>query len=269
MDHEEHDPDEKQDPRYFCRDGRDAIDAERARNQTDDEKHQGVIQHVNCLREAIQQERLQIMRSPFCLPQKDRNPRSGLSTSLPSAGVHAAPRFFGSVHVQDLESLSCQFVIVDEELLEFLDERLAQIVNVLNRRVTMVVLLDRHETIVSYALLAVDLLAFDDADESTLEQAAGKCRFIHQNEHIDRIAVVSQRRRYESEVVRKGHTGWKYFLEREHVLLWIEGVFVPAVFWSFDDHLNGMVVLGDRLESKRIAECASLCRVLSPEVGAR
>jgi hypothetical protein len=41
-----------------------------------------------------------------------------------------------------------------------------------------------------------------------------------------------------TEIVRKGHPSRKNLLEGEDFLIWIEGEFVPASRWSFNNDLE-------------------------------
>jgi hypothetical protein len=65
-----------------------------------------------------------------------------------------------------------------EELNEFLDELLAQIVDVLNVSAAVVDLLDGDDAIIAVGLFARSLHTFDDADGAAFEEAAGEGGFV-------------------------------------------------------------------------------------------
>src|ERR1043166_2832573 len=82
-----------------------------------------------------------------------------------------------SANVEHLVLFTSQFVVVDEELFEFLDKLSPQVVHVFQRCIAVIRLFDRHDAIVANLLLAVLLFPFDHSDRPTLQQASGHAGF--------------------------------------------------------------------------------------------
>jgi hypothetical protein len=150
--------------------------------------------------------------------------------------------------------LSFETVIVDEEVLEFLEEFFREIVETLDVGVLVVCVGNRDEAVVSDALLAVDLLTFDDSDEAGGNENAGEGWLIHENEDVDGVAVSGDGAGEESEVVGEGHAGGKDGFEREDMLIGVKGELVAADTWGFDDDLEEIVLFIDGFELDGVCE---------------
>ena len=70
----------------------------------------------------------------------------------------------------------------------------------------------RNHSIIAFCLFAFSLFAFNNSDQSAPYDAAGECWFIHENQHVHRIAILAYCGRHESKVVGKRHTRGKDFL---------------------------------------------------------
>jgi len=113
---------------------------------------------------------------------------------------------------------------------------------------------DGNEPVVADALLAVDLFAFDDSDETRRDEDTGEGGFVHEDEDVDGVAIAGEGAGEESEVVGEGHAGGEDLLEREDVLRGIECELVAAEAWGFDDDLEEIVLFVDGLELDRVGE---------------
>lgn len=168
---------------------------------------------------------------------------------------HSAACLAGTFDVEDAVLLAFELVVVDEELNEFLDELLAQVVDVLDVSVAVIHLLDGDDAIVAVCLLAPSLLALDDADGAAFEKAAGKGGLVHQHQNVGRITVFRERGRDESKIVGKGHASGQNLREFKYFLFRVERIFVAASFRSFDNDLDNVAVIGvERRESGGVGE---------------
>jgi hypothetical protein len=70
-------------------------------------------------------------------------------------------------------------VVVHEELFEFLDKFLAQIIHVLDVRVAVICLFNGNDVVVAFAVFLLALFAFDDANGTASQETTRKSRFIH------------------------------------------------------------------------------------------
>ena len=100
-----------------------------------------------------------------------------------------------------------ELVVVHEERFQLAQEMLAHVLHCLDRLEAVAVRLDGYQAIVPLGLTVLDRFALDHADQPAVEHAARERWLIHQHQYIDRIAVAGDRRRHESEVVRKAHAG--------------------------------------------------------------
>ena len=73
----------------------------------------------------------------------------------------------------------------------------------------------RQHSIVPFGLPAFGLLGFNDTHESRRYDSSRKYRRIHQDEHIERIAVLGTCGRHETEVKRKHGSRRQYAFEHE------------------------------------------------------
>src|ERR1700743_1423062 len=108
---------------------------------------------------------------------------------------------------------------------------------------------DRNDPIISYLLLAGTLIALDHSDDSALQNTAREGRLVHQNQHINGIAVVGLGGGNKSEGVGKRHTGGQHLFQLKDALVGIEGELITAALWSFDYNPQKSFVRGiKRLE---------------------
>ncbi len=62
---------------------------------------------------------------------------------------------------------------------------------------------DGDEPVGASGFAVFGLVSFDHAQQSRLHEAAGKCRLVHQDEHVKRIAIAAASLRDEPEIVGK------------------------------------------------------------------
>src|SRR6266851_2647337 len=101
---------------------------------------------------------------------------------------------------------------------------------------------DCDKPVVTNLLLAVELFAFDDSKETSTDGAAREGRLIHQEQNVDRIAVLSASLRQKTEITGKCHPSRKDLFERENALVRIEGKLVPVTFWGLHDELKNAIL---------------------------
>src|SRR4051812_49120065 len=94
------------------------------------------------------------------------------------------------------------------------------------------------QAIVALFLSIFRLLSFDNPYQPRFHDASGKSWLIHQDEHIQRIAILSFGRWDEPEIVWKDHTFGKDLLEREAASFGIESVFVATALRRLNHYLN-------------------------------
>src|SRR5438270_3441002 len=111
---------------------------------------------------------------------------------------------------EQLVLLALELVVVDEEILQLAQELLWQIVQFANHRVHMIRIRDRHQPVVANPLLSIDLLSLDNANKPRGNQHARIRRLIHQQQHVDRIAVIRHGLGKKSEIIRKRHSRRQY-----------------------------------------------------------
>ena len=75
---------------------------------------------------------------------------------------------------------------------------------------------------------------FDHSDGATLEHAAGDYGRVHQDQDVQRIAIIAQRRWNKAEVEGKGHPFGERGGKFKTIAVWIIAVFVAAPFGRFD-----------------------------------
>jgi len=126
-----------------------------------------------------------------------------LDESLSGSGAFAAEEFI---------SLAFELVVIDEKRLQLLYKLPREIFETLHLGIGVVGLGNRNEAVVADGLAAVLLLAFDDADETGAQKAAGKGWLIHENQNVNGVAVTGNRTRQEAEVIGEGHTSGENFL---------------------------------------------------------
>src|SRR5581483_530785 len=107
----------------------------------------------------------------------------------------------------------------------------------------MRVLLNRQNAVVALLVFPGALLSLDDTYRATLHYAAWKRGFVHEDEHVYRIAVVREGRRRKSKVVWKLHPGRQDFLQFENALLRIEGELVATALRRLNHDAKQLLVL--------------------------
>ena len=130
-----------------------------------------------------------------------------LSAEGSTAGFNGALSFAGAADAEDPIFFAHHAVIVDEELLQFVQKLITQIVDVLDVRKAVIVLLDGDDAVIARFLLFLELFAFNDSNETALEHTARKSGLVHEHQYVYGIAVVGQSRGNEPEVIGEGHAG--------------------------------------------------------------
>jgi hypothetical protein len=198
-------------------------------------------------------------------PMRKRARRSGTSGLLSGLCDEGEGGLF-ALDGEEFVLLAFELVVVDEEVLDLFDGFFGEVFDgfYVGPHVRCVGYGD--EAIVAVGLLAVGLLAFDDADEAGHKSAAGEGGFIHKNEDVDGIAVVGEGAGEEAEVVGEDHAGGKRGFEDEDFLEVVEAVLVVGTFGGFDDDLEELVagfgdaaggfvtLFGERLEAGGVDE---------------
>jgi hypothetical protein len=184
------------------------------------------------------------------------------SSSFSFGGFHpvldTAAGFARPARVEYAKLFAGQLVIIDEELLKFAEKFFTEIVDVPHECVTVVGLLDSDDTIIAQAFFLIELLSFDDTDQTAFQEAAREGGFVHENEDVHRIAVFGKSGGNEPEVIRKAHSGRQNFFELKDFLIWIEAVFVAATFGGLNDDVDDVVVVGiARFQDDGIGKTAS------------
>src|SRR5215831_9682597 len=172
------------------------------------------------------------------------------------AALQATAGFARAFHVENSVLLTGQLVIIDEKLFEFLYEFLAQVAHVLHVGVTVICALDGHDAVVPFFVFFLSLLAFNYSDHAAFQQAARKCRLVHKDQHIERIAIIGLCGRNKAEVIGERHPGGQDSLQRKNFQFRIEHVLVAASLRRFDDYLDQIVVIFNyRLEPGWVGKC--------------
>ena len=111
-----------------------------------------------------------------------------------------------------------------------------------------------EETVVAASFLALELFAFDNADEACADGNAWKSRLIHEKKNVDGVTVRRFRAGQKPEIVGEGHSGGQNFLDAEDVLFVVVSELVAAAFRCLDDDLDQAFGLVDGLEQDGIAQ---------------
>ena len=106
-------------------------------------------------------------------------------------------------------------MVVDEKILELFKEVPGQIFKALDVGMHVIGLGDGYEAVVANPLLALKLFTFDDANKPGKQETAREGWLVHQDEHVDGIAVVGDGAGQEAEVVGKGHSSGENFLQEK------------------------------------------------------
>src|SRR6185295_1601881 len=122
-----------------------------------------------------------------------------------NTGFQQFDRLFGTAQRRHLELLATLSVVRDEEFFNLREEGLAYLIDGGNVLVLIGMDRDAEKAIVAFRLSPFALLGGDDADDTNVHLASYMRRRIHQDEHIQRIAVLAQRGRYEAKIERKQH----------------------------------------------------------------
>ena len=118
----------------------------------------------------------------------------------------------------------------------------------------MVGFCDGNQAVVADFLFSVELFSLNHSDEAGSHRATGVSGFVHQQQDIDGIAVGRDGSRQEAEVVGEDHACRQDFFECEDTLIGIVGEFVAAMSRRFDDDLEEVVFLHERLQAGWIGE---------------
>jgi hypothetical protein len=131
-------------------------------------------------------------------------PSSALSpTSFPHGGGHQRERPFLASLSFDLKPLALHLVVRNEEMLDLCHQVRAQIAQSVYRAVRGRIGRHGDESIVALGRSILRLLSLNRANDPRRHEAPGEHRRIHQDEHIERIAVVRTRGRHEPEIKGK------------------------------------------------------------------
>src|ERR1035437_4809226 len=101
----------------------------------------------------------------------------------------------------------------------------------------------RKQAVVANLFFPLQLLTFDDTDEARTHHDAGKGRLIHEQQHIDRVAIGRERLRKKAEVVGKYHARGQNLFEGKDSLFWIVGKLVAASLRGLNNDLKDIAVL--------------------------
>src|SRR5580704_253448 len=190
---------------------------------------------------------------------EDNTPSPPLRGS--SRFLNQAHCFTGSLATQQLVLLAQVAMVIDKELFDLLEKERRQILECPNIGVLVIGLGDRQQAIVANLVLPVELLAFDDTNQTGAHHHARVGRFIHQQQDVDGIAVLGKGSRQEAKVIGEGHTCRKDLAQSKHALVGVERELVSASLGSLDNDLQNPVRLFHWLEHGWI--CQALCIFLS------
>jgi len=134
------------------------------------------------------------------------------------------------------EFLVFEPIVLPEEVGEFVELLRAQVVQAFDVRERAAMAPDSDEAVVARPFFSVLLLlGFNAADQAHLDDRTHLSRLLEEDEHVDRVAIATDRRRDEAKIERKAHAFRQGLLELEMSELWIEIVFVPAAFRRLDN----------------------------------
>ena len=80
-------------------------------------------------------------------------------------------------------------VVIHKELTDFSHQLFGNILDIGDAGVNVTLLFHGHQTVIACLLPIVLLLALDRADQTALDHAPRKSRLVHQDQHVDRIAI--------------------------------------------------------------------------------
>src|SRR5205085_7852966 len=105
----------------------------------------------------------------------------------------------------DLEFLVGHVVAGNKEMLDLLDEPLAEVINRAYVPMLMAALRHGDQSVVAKRFSILDLLRFDHTDQPGRNLAADRDRLVQEHQDIERVAVFGHGRRNEAEIKRKDH----------------------------------------------------------------
>src|ERR1700728_946358 len=155
---------------------------------------------------------------------------------------------------EQLVLFAFETVVVDEELLELVKKAAGEIAPAADVGILMVGFGDSQQAVVPNLLFAVQLFAFNDADEAGTHGNAGKSRLVHQQQDIEGVAVRCKGPGQKTEVVREAHACRQNRLDGKDSLLGIEGKLVAAALGGFNDDEEEAVLFIDGLELGRVGQ---------------
>jgi len=173
-----------------------------------------------------------------------------LFLALSVKGLHAGvDDFAGSARagfVLRLEFAIAQLVVVDEKTLDLLEQMRTQIPKALKVLMGLRVYCHGEQAIVPRPLFSLVLLhRLDDAEKLGPHDAPGHNRRIHQNQDVERVAILAERRRHEAEVAGKDHAFRQHGAKLKAIAFRIVVVLVAAPLRRLDDDTQFIVLLGE------------------------
>ncbi len=108
-------------------------------------------------------------------------------------GVNKFPRALRAEAPEHPKLLPLRRVIRNEEVLDLVDDLRIQIVEQVQMAMGARSRRDGNQPIVARRLAFLCLLRLDHAENPGRDERAGKCRLIHQHQHVKRIAITAAR----------------------------------------------------------------------------
>src|SRR4051812_36321343 len=147
-----------------------------------------------------------------------------------------APRSEAS---QRLKSLAAGMVVRSEEMFDLVEQTIGDVLERAQVVVVVRVRRDGDQAVVALALaVALGLLGLDDADQPRRHNAPDKRRFVHQDEHVQRVAVLTAGGGDVPEIEREDRPGRQYAAQREEAGLLVELILIAAPLRRLDDDVQ-------------------------------
>src|SRR5581483_6026838 len=203
--------------------------------------------------------------SPGYAPTKRRIRGGRTQTGRSTPPVVSAPlqqrllrqlhRLLRALFPEGLVLFSRLLVVVLKELLDFFQNPAVHVRDGLDVAVLPRCERHREQTVIPLLLPILVLLGFEHADEPAWYHAAREYRFIHQQQDVNRIAIVRLRARNESKIVRKHHALGQHLRQGESPEVRLVLEFVPAPFRGFYDYVyNAFLISVERLDASGIGQ---------------
>src|SRR5579862_4196588 len=207
---------------------------------------------------------LSFFRTPSAawVPTFRRALRSSLlATELLQAGLDQFFSFAGPYGFVWLEFAAAKLVVAHEKFDDLLDEVRTEIAEALRFLIGLGVGGDADQPVVSRpALVLLFLLRLDRADQADRDDAAGDHRCFHQNQNIEWVAVVAERRRDEAEIIGKHHALRQHGRELQAIAFGIVAVFVATALRGLDDDAEVLGLGVVRCDGRKDGMACSLWR---------